>query len=106
RGRPAVDGHRLNGQVRPGRRVDGRALEVEAEAGQALRGPVGELDVVARQEPVDGGVVHQVDVGVQAGVAAVTGLRVHVRAGRRGRVRARRAPPAIVGARAGPAGCR
>ena len=66
-----------------------RALEVEAEVGQALRRPVGEDDLVARQEPVARRVVDQVDVRVQARVAAVAGLRVHVVAGGRQRVGAR-----------------
>ena len=60
-----------------------RPLEVEAEAGQALRGAVSEHHPVAGQELVPGRVVDQVHQRVQAGVAAVAGVRVQQRTGRR-----------------------
>ena len=101
-GRVAVDRDRLDRHVGSIRRVGGLALEVQAEAGQALRGPVGEHDVVAGQELVRRGAVDEVHVRVNAGVAAVAGVRVDVCAGRGQRVRARRArPPLTVSALAG-----
>jgi hypothetical protein len=68
--RLTIHDHRLNRHVRAAVGVDAAALEVEAELGQALRGPVGEHHVVARQELVRRGVVDHVHVGVQARVAA------------------------------------
>ena len=100
RGGTAVHPDRGDGHVRAGRLVHRPALEVQAEAGQALGGPVGERDMVAGQEPVGGGVVDQVHVGVQAGVAAVAGLRVQAGAGRGQGVR----PGRAAGARAGESG--
>ena len=58
---PAVHPDRGDGHVRAGRLVHRPALEVQAEAGQALGGPVGQRDVVAGQEAVAGGVVDQAD---------------------------------------------
>ena len=51
-GRAAVHLDRGDRHVRAGRLVRRPALEVQAEAGQALGGPVGQHDVVARQELV------------------------------------------------------
>ena len=79
---PAVHPDRGDGHVRTVRLVHRPALEVQAEAGQALGGPVGQRDVVAGQEAVAGGVVDQAYRGVHAGVAAVAGLRVQPGAGR------------------------
>ena len=90
-GRVAVDRDRVDGHVGPVCRIGGLALEVQAETGQALRGPVGEHDVVAGQELVRRGVVDEVHVRVDAGVAAVAGVRVDVGAGRGQRVSAGRA---------------
>ena len=78
--------------------------EVEAEVGQALRGLVGQDDVGACEEFVFDRVVDQVDVGVEAGVAAVAHLRD--RRGRRsaracGRRRSRFLRPGLPGERDG-----
>ena len=91
-GRAAVHGDRVDRHVRPRAGVGRRPLEVQAEAGQALRGAVGEDHPVAGQEPVRGRVVDQVHQRVQAGVAAVAGLRVQHRARRRQGTGAGRAP--------------
>jgi hypothetical protein len=104
--RPAVDRHRPDLQVRAQGLIGHRpALEVQAEAGQALRGPVGEDDVVSRQEPVRGRVVDQVHAGMHAGVAAVAGVRVQVGAEMRQRVSTglavHRLPPGPAGTGAG-----
>ena len=96
-GRVAVDRDRADRHVGSVRRVGGLALEVQAEAGQALRGPVGEHDVVAGQELVRRGVVHQVHVRVDAGVAAVARVRVDVGPVRGQRVRAVRARQPLTG---------
>ena len=109
-GRPGRSGHRGRSAARtrtwpgapftvteptviigPSARVLRLALEVEAEARQALGRLVGQRHVVSGQEHVRGGVVDHVHVGMHAGVAAVAGLRVHVRASRRQGVRAGRA---------------
>ena len=103
RGRRAVHGDRVDPHVRADGHVGRRpALEVEAEASQALGGPVGQFDVVARQELVGRGVVDQVHIGVQAGVAAVAGVRVNVVPEAGQRVRAGEASAAGPGAPAGP----
>ena len=60
--RPSVHGDRPDGHVRPRGLVSRSSLEVQAEAGEALRGPVGEDDVVAGQELVRRGVVDEVHV--------------------------------------------
>ena len=59
-GRAAVHGDRADRHVRARAGVGGLPLEVEAEAGQALRGAVGEHHPVAGQEAVRGRVVDQV----------------------------------------------
>ena len=105
RGPRAVHRDRADPHVRANGYVRGRpALEVEAEAGQAVGGPVGQDYVVAPQEPVGGGVVDQVHVGVQAGVAAVTGVRVDMIAEAGQRVRPGEA--SLAGRRRRPAGTR
>ena len=83
-----VDRHRLHAQVRPGGGVGRAPFEVQAEAGQALRGLIGQGHTVARQEGVRARVVDQVHVGVDAAVTAVARLRVQARPGRGQRVRA------------------
>ncbi len=105
RGRAAVDLDRGDRHVRAGRGVHRPPLEVQAEAGQALGGPVGQRDVVAGQELVGRRVVDQVHVGVQAGVAAVAGVRVQPGAGRGQGVRpGRTACRGRAGGGAGPGG--
>jgi len=95
-GRLAVHGDRLHGHVRPRLGVRGLALEIEAEAAQALGGLIGEHDPVTGQELVGGGVVDQVHQGVHAGVTAIAGFRVQVGARRCEGVRASRALDAAI----------
>ena len=90
-GRVAVHGYRADRHIRARAGVAGASLEVQAEAGQALGGAVGENHPVAGQEHVRRGVVDQVHQRVQAGIAAVAGLRVHVRTRRRQGMSTRRA---------------
>ena len=97
-GRVAVDRDRTTVMSGPSAGVGGLALEVQAEAGQALRGPVGEDDVVAGQEPVRLAVVDQVHGRVDAGVSAVAGLRVQPRPRTRQRVSAGGAAPCALDA--------
>ena len=96
RRRLAVDGDRVDGQVRAVG-VGVRALEVEAEVGQALGRELRQDDVVAGQELVGGRVVGHVDVGVDARVAAVAEIGVQAVAGMRQRAGARRAGGALGG---------
>ena len=91
RGRSAVHGDRPDREVRTVGAAHGGALEVEAEVGQALGRPVGEDDVVAGQEPVGRGVVHEVHVGVEARVAAVAHVGIDVVTEVRQGARSRRA---------------
>ncbi len=70
--RSAVDRDRLDVHVRPrGIAGEGRALEVEAEVREALRRADRQVRVVARQEQVRGGVIDDVQIGVEAPVSAV-----------------------------------
>jgi hypothetical protein len=78
RGRAPVDDNRIHRQVRAVHRIDARTLEVEAEVGQALSRAHRQYDVVARQKLVARRVIDHVDVGVQARVSTVSGLRIHV----------------------------
>ena len=87
---------RAHGQVRARRRAGQRGpLEVEAEVGQALRRPDRQVGVRAREEEVRGGVVGDVQVGVDALVAAVALVRVHPGAEGREGPRARGASAAL-----------
>ena len=99
RRRLTVDRDRGDRHVRARRRRAGdrvRALEVEAELGQALRRLLREVDVGARQEQVRRGVVVEVDVRVDARVARVARLGVQARArlGQRPAARAALGAPA------------
>ena len=78
RRRAPVDGDRVDRHVRAVGRIGGRALEVEAEIGEALGRAVGQDDVVAGEEPVRWRVVDEVHVGVQAAVAAIAGLGINM----------------------------
>ncbi len=99
-GRAAIHDDGLDSHVRAGARVLRLALEVEAEAGQALCRPVRQDHLVARQEPVRRCVVHQVHQRVLAGVAAVAGIGVQAAAWRGQGVRAGRAG-GLAGSRGG-----
>ena len=76
--RHAVDEDGVDRHVRPGGRARDRgALEIEAEVGQALRRLDGQVGVVSRQELVRLRVVDDVQIGVNARVAAVPLVGIH-----------------------------